>query len=417
MNKKGFTLIELLAVIVILAIIAVITSPIIIGVIEGARKDAAKDKAWGTIHAVDLAYAQDQIQERKYKLGTPVDFSNKQALVGSVEVKASGELPTKGTVTIRKDGSIIAQRLKFGNYTCSTIKSETDWTIDPNNIECLKSEVNIKNESRVIQNWGSEPTTDFHNISYRTNIINVTFLDTSFVPSNAIESWDVSRAKDKGVMAYVTANEIDNTKYDLFIGANNGVIANSDSAYLFRNFNLLENINFNGNFDTSNVISMFDMFAGYNHLTALDLSDFDTRKVRTMGAMFTAWTFDQKWNPDRRLTSIIFGENFDTSNVTNMRDMFAGFMGTSLDLKNFNTSNVTNMFHMFNGCNNLTGLNLCSFDTRKVTNSEYMFGQTKKLNNVYVGPNWTIEPTTENNLFNGSNISQVTTDMCDQIIN
>ena len=140
MNKKGFTLIELLAVIVILAIIALITAPIILGVIENARKDAAKDKAWGTISAVRLAYTQDQTKEGNYKLGTPVDFSNKPALVGSVQVKASGELPASGTVTIREDGSIIAQNLKFGNYTCSTVKSETDNTIDPNNMVCVKGD-------------------------------------------------------------------------------------------------------------------------------------------------------------------------------------------------------------------------------------------------------------------------------------
>ena len=139
MNKKGFTLIELLAVIVILAIIALITAPIILGVIENARKDSAKDKAWGTINAVELAYTQDQVKDSTYKIGTPVDFSNKPALVGSAQVKASGELPTSGTVTIRDDGSIIAQNLKFDSYTCSTVKSETDNTIDPNNMICAKS--------------------------------------------------------------------------------------------------------------------------------------------------------------------------------------------------------------------------------------------------------------------------------------
>ena len=39
-NKKGFTLIELLAIIVILAIIAVITTPIILNIIENAKKGA-----------------------------------------------------------------------------------------------------------------------------------------------------------------------------------------------------------------------------------------------------------------------------------------------------------------------------------------------------------------------------------------
>lgn len=42
MNKKGFTLIELLAVIVILAIIALIATPIILGIINDARQDAGQ---------------------------------------------------------------------------------------------------------------------------------------------------------------------------------------------------------------------------------------------------------------------------------------------------------------------------------------------------------------------------------------
>ncbi len=138
MNKKGFTLIELLAVIVILAIIALITAPIILGVIENARKDSAKDKAWGTINAVELAYTQDQVKNSSYKIGDPVTFSDKKASVGTTEVKASGELPESGTVTIRNDGSIIAQNLKFKDYTCSTVKSENDNTIDPNNMVCVK---------------------------------------------------------------------------------------------------------------------------------------------------------------------------------------------------------------------------------------------------------------------------------------
>ena len=38
MNKKGFTLIELLAVIVILAVIALIATPMILNVIETSKK-------------------------------------------------------------------------------------------------------------------------------------------------------------------------------------------------------------------------------------------------------------------------------------------------------------------------------------------------------------------------------------------
>ena len=42
-NKKGFTLVELLAVIVVLAIIALITIPVTLNIIENARKGAFED--------------------------------------------------------------------------------------------------------------------------------------------------------------------------------------------------------------------------------------------------------------------------------------------------------------------------------------------------------------------------------------
>ena len=53
MNKKGFTLIELLAVIVILAIIALIATPIILSMINNARKSAAKSSTYGYVEAID----------------------------------------------------------------------------------------------------------------------------------------------------------------------------------------------------------------------------------------------------------------------------------------------------------------------------------------------------------------------------
>ena len=56
MNNKGFTLIELLAVIVILAIIALIATPIIIGIIKEARKNAQERSAELVYAGVQYAY-------------------------------------------------------------------------------------------------------------------------------------------------------------------------------------------------------------------------------------------------------------------------------------------------------------------------------------------------------------------------
>lgn len=56
MNKKGFTLIELLAVIVILAIIALIATPIILGIINDAKSSAKKRSAELVYTGVEYAY-------------------------------------------------------------------------------------------------------------------------------------------------------------------------------------------------------------------------------------------------------------------------------------------------------------------------------------------------------------------------
>jgi len=55
MNKKGFTLIELLAVIVILAIIALIATPIILGIIRDSRDNSGARAVEGYAEAIVAA--------------------------------------------------------------------------------------------------------------------------------------------------------------------------------------------------------------------------------------------------------------------------------------------------------------------------------------------------------------------------
>ena len=57
MLKKGFTLVELLAVIVILAVIALITTPIIIDSLNTSKKEAFKDSVNSLIKVTQNYYA------------------------------------------------------------------------------------------------------------------------------------------------------------------------------------------------------------------------------------------------------------------------------------------------------------------------------------------------------------------------
>lgn len=269
----------------------------------------------------------------------------------------------------------------------------------------LSAKGNIKDKSRVIQSWNENSNEDFHTDFYKENIVSATFLDRAIVPSDAVEQWDVSEAKDQGVMAYITESSTETGKYDLYIGAKNGVIANRDSSYLFKRFKQIKYINFGSNFDTSNVINMQYMFNFRSLLTELDLSSFDTSNVTEMGGMFENCNNIEQINVS----------SFDTSNVISMWWMFAGCNKLkSIDLSNFNTSNLISMGAMFRGCQKIKELNLCSFNTTKVENYSEIFSYTISLKQVYVGNNWALENTSENKLFISSNISSVTTGKCSQ---
>jgi prepilin-type N-terminal cleavage/methylation domain-containing protein len=63
MKNKAFTLIELLAVIVILAIIALIATPIILGIIKDARENSKKRSAELVYTGVEYAYTQALFKE------------------------------------------------------------------------------------------------------------------------------------------------------------------------------------------------------------------------------------------------------------------------------------------------------------------------------------------------------------------
>ena len=116
--------------------------------------------------------------------------------------------------------------------------------------------------------------------------------------------------------------------------------------------------------DTTELTKMNSMFAGYGQ-QSIDVSNFNTSNVTTMERMFI--------NCDS-LVGIKGLNHFDTSKVTDMSAMFYFCCNlASLDVSNFNTSNVINMGGMFNRCRLLTSLNLSNFDTSKVTDMGSMF--------------------------------------------
>ncbi|EOS7925613.1 BspA family leucine-rich repeat surface protein [Enterococcus hirae] len=156
------------------------------------------------------------------------------------------------------------------------------------------------------------------------------------------------------------------------------VVAPENSKYLFstdssgKDLTNVTEIEGLSQLDTSNVTNMADMFNNMSNVTSLDVSGFDTSNVKDMSSMFYCMG---------SVTSLDVS-GFDTSNVTDMHSMFTGMGGiTSLDISGFDTSNVTSMFAMFAAMDSVTSLDISGFDTSELTTSENMFYQTplKKL--------------------------------------
>ncbi len=151
-------------------------------------------------------------------------------------------------------------------------------------------------------------------------------------------------------------------------------------------------------FDTHKVKYMHSMFEYCSGLTDLDLSHFDTRNVQSMAYMFSNCP---------NLKSIDLS-SFDTRNVVNMSNMFRESTAlTTLDLSSFNTSNVTTMRQMCYGCSNLTSIDMSSFDTGKVTDMWLMFSQCVALKTIYAGDGWSTVNVTDGSWMFGSCTSLV----------
>ena len=122
--KKGFTLIELLAVIVILAIIALIATPIVLSIIADANESATIRSGEYYLGAVEQSLSTSMLLNGNDINGTHTIMEDANICIGIVEnnkcigekinVEVKGEIPKGGNVVIRK-GKIEYATLDYEN--------------------------------------------------------------------------------------------------------------------------------------------------------------------------------------------------------------------------------------------------------------------------------------------------------------
>ena len=123
MNKKGFTLIELLAVIVLLGIIAMITTPVVLNAINNSKRQSLQDTGYSIVQAATSYQAELQQQGKKSTFS--LDFS-KSADRSILDIK--GELPDAGYVEVEASGKVALALWSDKIDTCVT-KSKNSKTV------------------------------------------------------------------------------------------------------------------------------------------------------------------------------------------------------------------------------------------------------------------------------------------------
>ena len=243
-------------------------------------------------------------------------------------------------------------------------------------------------ESRpTIKVTNSDDRSAFRSDTYRERIKIINLDDEINPPNNVVASWDIGVDQNENVMAYITVDQEESNRYDLYIQGDGHLYANEDSKYLFAYFRGVDSINGLDKLNVSGTKNMASMFQelGYNSwYFTIDLgNNFDTSNVTNMNSMFLDMGFVSNF------LTLDLGDKFDTSNVTDMSYMFddVGYNSPvfTLDLGDkFDTSNVLDLKHLFCcvGYNSTVfTLDLGDkFDTSKAVDMQYMFNQTGRAN-------------------------------------
>lgn len=140
----------------------------------------------------------------------------------------------------------------------------------------------------------------------------------------------------------------------------------TSTSHWFQGMSKLSSIVYIENLNTAQVKEMDYMFYDCAMLTELDLSHFDTSQVGGVTQTLDSEYEDGDDNSATHTNYMCEGYG--------MRSMFSGCSNLiSLNVTSFNTSKVRNMSYMFNGCAKLEKIDLSSFNTEMVVDMTGMF--------------------------------------------
>ena len=225
-NKKGFTLIELLAVIVVLAIIALIATPIVMNTIKSAKKGAAERSADNYLKQVEQAVAESRIDGTKILDGiyniqpdgnlcptTGCGENDKD----KITIEMSGNKPTSGKIIIKNSGvDKDKSDVKIDNYIVSYDKDNNKQQAQEIYKGILCKAVTTATTGNIPQGqfaYGDEYTCELGDNDEKTFFVletngdDVSLIMNANVDSNGKAITSSNIPNDKGTVAWVTKED------------------------------------------------------------------------------------------------------------------------------------------------------------------------------------------------------------------
>jgi prepilin-type N-terminal cleavage/methylation domain-containing protein len=213
MKKKGFTLIELLAVIVILAVIAIVITPMIMSTIKASQMNSWKDSTYGMVSTIENYYAR-KLTTANYAEVTGFDLAT------DTELEYSGERPKTGKAVLYADGSV-AIEMSNGVYCAYKTRNNDTIIVTDDLNKCSGKNVNpqitIDNLADDATEINQEVNTSFV-IPGATSVNDGESLTVNLVVTDA--SGAVQNLTYGQALSTETVGTVYNLKYNVSLGTN-----------------------------------------------------------------------------------------------------------------------------------------------------------------------------------------------------
>lgn len=213
------------------------------------------------------------------------------------------------------------------------------------------------------------------NVSNVTNFSNM-FYGAQSLTSVKTENWNVSKATNMTGMFQNAKNvtELDVSKWNV------GNVTTFSKTFF--GMNSLPKIDVS-KWNPIKVNNTSDMFGMMFNVEEINLSGWTTPALTNMRAMFNMSTNNSTNAVMPKLKTIVFGENMNTSKVTDMGWMFnMNATLTNVNLDKLNMTSVKDASNMLNGLKSMEIFNLQNWETPALTNATHMFSKNDKLKEI-----------------------------------